>query len=299
MQADRKTMRIGVDGFNMAMPRGTGVATYGRMLTNVVGDLGYPVDVLYGMAFGGKTPEMLREVIFFDGLDKEGGRKSPLPMSPRWIKDVVTTPLGRTAMQVPVTGRVIASPFAARMPHFDRLLNVFELFEVAQRYFRRTQRFLTVRIPDPPAIMHWTYPLPIQIEGARNIYTLHDLVPLRLPYTTLDNKRAYLRLIRGCLRWGDHICTVSESSLRDIASLFPVDRARVTNTYQTAGLPDHIAPGEQLADWLLRLFNLEHKGYLLFYGALEPKKNVGRMAEAYLASGITTPLVIVGGRAWK
>ena len=41
-------MRIGVDGFNMAMPRGTGVATYGRMLTNVVGDLGYPVDVLYG-----------------------------------------------------------------------------------------------------------------------------------------------------------------------------------------------------------------------------------------------------------
>ena len=202
-------------------------------------------------------------------------------------------------MQVPVTGRVIASPFAARMPHFDRLLNVFELFEVAQRYFRRTQRFLTVRIPDPPAIMHWTYPLPIQIEGARNIYTLHDLVPLRLPYTTLDNKRAYLRLIRGCLRWGDHICTVSESSLRDIASLFPVDRARVTNTYQTAGLPDHIAPGEQLADWLLRLFNLEHKGYLLFYGALEPKKNVGRMAEAYLASGITTPLVIVGGRAWK
>ncbi len=31
---------------------------------------------------------------------------------------------------------------------------------------------------------------------------------------------------------------------------------------------------------------------------MEPKKNLGRIVEAYLASGVTTPLVIVGGRAW-
>ena len=34
-------------------------------------------------------------------------------------------------------------------------------------------------------------------------------------------------------------------------------------------------------------------------GAIEPKKNVGRMIEAYLASGATDPLVIVGKKAWK
>jgi glycosyltransferase involved in cell wall biosynthesis len=147
--------------------------------------------------------------------------------------------------------------------------------------------------------MHWTYPLPILLEGARNIYTMHDLVPLRLPYTTLDNKRAYLRLIRGCLRWGDHICTVSEASRRDILSLFPARPERVTNTFQTAGLPEQVGPGEDVAGWLTRLFGLPHKGYFLFYGALEPKKNIGRMIQAYLASGVETPLVIVGGRAWK
>ena len=150
--------------------------------------------------------------------------------------------------------------------------------------------------------MHWTYPLPIRLEGARNIYTLHDLVPLRLPYTTLDNKRMYLRLLRGCLRWGDHICTVSDSSRRDILQLLDAPAHRVTNTYQASQLA--AAPGETndpqgLAAWLGGLFGLRPGGYFLFYGALEPKKNIGRLLEAYLSSGITMPLLLVGGRAWK
>ena len=46
------------------------------------------------------------------------------------------------------------------------------------------------------------------------------------------------------------------------------------------------------------VFNLGWKGYFLHFGAIEPKKNLGRIVEAYLASGVQTPLVIVGGRAW-
>jgi len=82
------------------------------------------------------------------------------------------------------------------------------------RYSRRYGRFTTVRAPDPPAIMHWTYPLPLRLEGARNLYTLHDLVPLRLPFTSLEDRRYYDRLIRACLTSADHICTVSETSRR-------------------------------------------------------------------------------------
>ncbi len=291
--------RIGLDGFNMAMPRGTGVATYGRELSRTLGSMGYGVDVLFGMSIGSRTPELLREILFFDSLDREAGRKPPVPMTPRWLREVFGTPLGLDAATVPVTGRVVAGALAGRMPYHDRILNAPDLFDVANRYFRRTKRFLRVRVANPPDVMHWTYPLPILLEGARNIYTLHDLVPLRLPYTTLDNKRAYFRLIRGCLRWGEHVCTVSEASRRDILSLFSVSADRVTNTFQTAGLPEQLGPGEDIAGWLARLFGLVQGGYFLFYGALEPKKNVGRMIQAYLASGIETPLVIVGGRSWK
>ena len=289
-------MRVGVDGFNLAMPRGTGVATYGRVLTQALAGMGHPVDVLYGLNIGPRTSSLMREVIFFDRLDQEGGRPRPAVLSTRWLREALGDLRPSTAVPVPLPGRVLSRPFQARMPAHDRILNVLDLWGRAERHFKRWDRFMTVRIPDPPAVMHWTYPLPIRLEGARNVYTLHDLVPLRMPYTTLDNKRAYSRLIRGCLRWGDHVCTVSEASRRDIIDLFAVPPGRVTNTYQSA-VP--AAPPKDLEAWLAGLFGLQRDGYFLFFGALEPKKNVGRLLEAYLASGLQTPLVVVGGRAWK
>ncbi len=45
---------------------------------------------------------------------------------------------------------------------------------------------LTLRIDRPPEIMHWTYPVPVRLEGSRNIYTIYDLVPLRLPDTGIQ-----------------------------------------------------------------------------------------------------------------
>src|SRR3546814_7191149 len=38
--------------------------------------------------------------------------------------------------------------------------------------------------------------------------------------------------------------------------------------------------------------------YFLFFGAIEPKKNIARMLEAYLGSGSKSPLVIVGAPGW-
>ena len=227
-------IRIGVDGFNLAMPRGTGVATYGRVLTQALAGIGHPVDVLYGANIGPRTPALLREVMFFDSLDQEGTRKRPGMMTPRWIREALGDRRASTAVPVPITGRVLSEPFRARMPAYDRILNVGDLWGRAERHFRLWGSFMPVRIPDPPAVMHWTYPLPIRLEGARNVYTLHDLVPLRMPYTTLDNKRLYTRLIRGCLAIGDHVCTVSEASRRDIMDLFGVPPDRITNTWQSA-----------------------------------------------------------------
>ena len=256
--------------------------------------------MLYGLTINADTPRDLRETIFFDSLDKEGGRAAPRPFSPRWLQEATLGWTVPQALDVPIQGHVVSRALAGRLPQHDRILNVPDLFQVAERYFRRHKRFLRIRIPDPPSIMHWTYPLPILLEGARNVYTLHDLVPLRLPFTTLDNKRWYDRLIRGCLQWGDHVCTVSEASKQDIQTLFDAAPERITNTYQSSMQQPPSVDGEAgLATWLQGLFELDYRGYFLFFGALEPKKNVGRLIEAYLASGVQTPLVIVGGRAWK
>jgi hypothetical protein len=68
-----------------------------------------------------------------------------------------------------------------RLPHYDRILNAQDLFGMAGHHFRDFKRFVSVRMANPPAIMHWTYPVPIRVVGSKNIYTIHDLVPLRLP----------------------------------------------------------------------------------------------------------------------
>jgi glycosyltransferase involved in cell wall biosynthesis len=207
---------------------------------------------------------------------------------------------GLEATEIALTGRVIATPLAARLPRADRILNIQDLFGIAGRYFRNFGRFLTIRIANPPAIMHWTYPVPIRLAGARNIYTIHDLVPLRLPTTTLDNKTQHFRLLTACCRDADHIVTVSETSRRDILDFFPqLPPERVTNTYQAVAAPTRLPPEAEVARIVRGAFGLQPGGYFLFFGSIEPKKNVGRLLEAYLASDIEMPLVIVGARAWK
>jgi glycosyltransferase involved in cell wall biosynthesis len=153
----------------------------------------------------------------------------------------------------------------------------------------------------PPKLMHWTYPLPVVARGARNIYTMHDLVPLRLPYTTLDNKRRYFRLNRLLGQRADHIVTVSEASKRDIVSLLGVPEEKVTNTWQAVDIPRKFTevPMPAVAAEVEGSFGLVAGQYWLFFGAIEPKKNVGRMIQAFLASNVDGPLVIVGKKAWK
>ena len=79
-----------------------------------------------------------------------------------------------------------------------------------------------------------------------------------------------------------------------------VPEDRVTNTYQAVSLPKALIekPERDVVIELEATFQLGWGDYFLHFGAVEPKKNLGRVVEAYLASGVQTPLVIVGGRGW-
>ena len=50
--------------------------------------------------------------------------------------------------------------------------------------------------------------------------------------------------------------------------------------------------------FFLRRYGLEFQNYILFVGAIEPKKNVGRLLDAYASMDIDMPLVIVGKKGW-
>ncbi|MCO6416366.1 glycosyltransferase family 4 protein [Siccirubricoccus sp. KC 17139] len=295
-----KRPRIFLDGYNLALDQGTGVATYARNLSFAMARLGAEVGVLYGTRASPSRDPLIREIAFFDERVGE---------APQWLQAIrrgyrlIGSPGGEVASRVPVTGQVIATTFRDRLPHYDEIWNAREVFQQAHAHFRVMQRLLPVRMRGGrrPELMHWTYPIPIAMPGTRNIYTMHDLVPLRLPYTTLDNKRRYFRLNRLLARSAEHIVTVSEASKRDIVSLLGVPEERVTNTYQAVDIPKKFreVPMPAVAAEIEGSFGLAAGRYWLFFGAIEPKKNVGRMIQAYLAANVADPLVIVGKKAWK
>jgi glycosyltransferase involved in cell wall biosynthesis len=288
---------IAIDGYNLALEQGTGVATYARNLSFRLGALGAEVGVLYGQRVAKSADPVLREITFFD----------PRPPRPTGIgrftsdvREVVEFMAGKTALEVPVTDRVIRTPLEARLPHFDRLWSIPDLWRGGAVTHAYTKRFGNVVLPQLPEVMHWTYQVPLRVKGAKNIYTLHDMVPLRMPYATLDHKRRQYRMLRTIADEAEHIVTVSETSKRDIMSVLGVAEEKITNTYQAvdiprkfSGKPEDVARAEVEGN-----FRLPWKGYFLFFGAIEPKKNVNRLVESFLGSGVETPLVLCGRQAW-
>lgn len=291
-------MKIMIDGYNLGLEKGTGVATYARNLSYCLHDLGHEVGVLYGGRSAPGTTDLMKEIAFFDS---NAGDIPGWLRNLRAVHETLYAPLGYEATRVPITGTVIADTFKSRLPYFDSIWNAKDLFRRSNNAFKMFSHLGRVYLNYKPDIVHWTYPLPLRIKGAKNIYTLHDLVPLRLPYTTLDNKRRYLRLCSKIAMRADHIVTVSETSRNDIIDLLGVHPDKVTNTYQAVTIPAKYRdkPLEVVRREVEGTFGLVFKGYFLFFGSIEPKKNIGRLIEAYLGSDVETPLVIVGAQAWK
>ena len=291
--------RIMIDGRNLGLETGTGVATYARNLSYALRDLGYGVEVLYGGKGAPGISDLMREIAFFD---TNAGNPPGWLRYARAARAAATQFIGHRAIPVRISGTVIAEQFRNRLPFYDSLYNSSNLFARAQWLYGVFGRMHSVTLSDHrPDLMHWTYPLPLRIPRVPNVYTIHDLVPLRLPHTTLDNKRRFYQLVGKIVRSADHIVTVSENSKADLVAILGADERRVTNTYQAVHIPEKYShkPADMVQREVEGAFCLAFKEYFLFWGAIEPKKNISRIIEGYLTSGVRTPLVIIGAHAWR
>ncbi len=294
---------ICIDGFNLALAKGSGISTYGRNLLENVRAIGYSTEVLYGPPGAQKSQNVLNEAMLVDA-ERAPQRLSRKQKYRRW-KRTLTSPIGRSPFAIIPSGEVIWPSRSGGMPAADKFWAAQDLYTLANRAFQAYGRFTPVSFPSSdatpaPDIMHWTAALPLQAKGMANIYTIHDLIPLRLPHTTLDDKASFMKLCADIVRRADHIAVVSETTRQDVIRLLGVDERRVTNTYQAVSIPSVLSdrPQSEIELELEGVFGLEWKGYFLHFGAIEPKKNLGRIVESYLASGSKSPLVIIGGRAW-
>lgn len=291
-------MRIVIDAFNIALPHGTGVATYGRSLARAANQLGHGIHVLFGSRRAHSRVSLLNEIALAEGdAEIKSKRLSQWTTASAFVRAARGTVQPIQAKSVPVSGQV----FLPQRLQVDaaQYWNAQNLYLGSEHVFRASSAFTKVNL-EGIDLAHWTYPLPVKIPGARNIYTLHDLVPLRLPYTTADRKRTYYRLCRKIADNADHILTVSEVSRRDIIDILGVTEDRVTNLYQTSDIGSALGTIDEafITRYVEGLLGVGMREYFLFFGAIEPKKNVARLVEAYLASSVNSPLVIVGGPGW-
>ncbi|MGH7010392.1 MAG: glycosyltransferase family 4 protein, partial [Caulobacteraceae bacterium] len=288
-----------VDGFNLSMPRGTGIKTYARNLIGAIADMGYEPQVLFGPAEAPSANNLLNEISLFDAPRPAAGRKRSRidRLLRRW------PPSLPTAIRVTATGDVLEGLGGERAAGAKVAWAAQDVFHRANREHGRSGGFTELGFEgegEPFKLMHWTCPLPLKAKGAPNVYTIHDLIPLRLPWATLDNKRRFHGVCERICREADHVVTVSESTTRDLMRFFAVEQSRVTTAWQSISMPAATAdqPEEELAAAVEAAFQVPWRGYFLFLGAIEPKKNLGRLIEAYLAAGSSHPLVVVGGKAW-
>lgn len=293
---------ICVDGFNLAASQGTGIATYSRNLLEATSRIGFCTAALFGPAISPASVRPFGEVGILDPARPAG----PLRLLQKLERDIRTrlSPLGRTAHPVAISEDVIWPGGPVARPKADRLWASDQLYFYASRCFKKHRCGTPIRFDTTetvgPAVMHWTTLLPLHAKDVPNIYTIHDLIPLRLPHTTLHNKPAFIDLCREVVRRADHIAVVSEATRRDVIRMLGVSEDRVTNTYQAVNLPAALLARTEadVATELEATFQLGWQDYFLHFGAVEPKKNLARIVEAYLISGVNTPLVIVGGRGW-
>nr|WP_312054496.1 glycosyltransferase family 1 protein [Brevundimonas diminuta] len=294
---------ICIDGFNLALAKGSGIATYGRNLLSNAREIGLGTQVLYGPAAPRKASNVVNETALTDAerAPEKLDRKKKLQR----FRDTYMSRFGREAHAIIPSGEVIWPDRGGGRPAADSFWAAQNLFQFANRSFaaygKETPVIFETSTEGPrPDAMHWTAALPLYARDVVNLYTIHDLIPLRLPHTTMDDKAVYMRLCQAVTKRADHIAVVSETTRQDVIRLLGVSEDRVTNTYQAVNLPESLTSRSQaeVALELEGIFNLGWKGYFLHFGAIEPKKNLGRIVEAYLASGSKMPLVIIGGRAW-
>jgi glycosyltransferase involved in cell wall biosynthesis len=289
---------IVIEGHNLTLKTGAGIATYARNLATAAHHLGFATTALVGVERPLHRNPVLREIALHDARPQ--GQFS-LPLQARLASSAVAgVPFGITPVGITRTGTVLEHGLPG-LAGFDALLAATRLIDVASLHFRRYGLRARVNLDAAPTVFHATHPVPLRVPGCPNIHTVHDIIPLRLPSATLDDKKYFLRLVGHLCRKADHIVTVSEFSRRDIIRFFCIPESRITNTYQAVSIPEKLLArsDDAIADELRHAFRLDMKEYFLFCGAVEPKKNIGRLVDAFAASGSRRPLVIAGPLGWQ
>ncbi|QIR38950.1 glycosyltransferase family 4 protein [Tolypothrix sp. PCC 7910] len=282
-----------IDGYNLELKQGTGIKTYGITLVQALSSMGVNVDILCSR-YTNNRDSLLSEALFFD-TQSQGSKFSQikntiLALSQNFYK----------AKKLSFSNFVIKQESDFIFEYFIKsgeIFNISGCYNTANNLSKLLKIETKINIDKKIDIWHATYPLPIKVKNAKKITTIHDLIPIKLPYATLDDKSFFCRNIQNSIKNSEIILTISENTKKDILECFDVEPNKIYVTYQPM-IDKASSVDDDVIDVILKKYNLNYKKYILFVGAIEPKKNLGRLIDAYSELDSDIPLVIVGKKGW-
>jgi glycosyltransferase involved in cell wall biosynthesis len=144
------------------------------------------------------------------------------------------------------------------------------------------------------------YPI-IPPNSQKNLITIYDLIPILYPqYVTpmyALQSRIFLPI---ALKKATRILTISNHTKNDIITKYNISPNRIDVT--PLGVSNHFHPSsqEEIISFKKR-YHIKYP-YILFVGAIEPKKNIDTIIKAFYQLIKTYPdlrLVIAGKKSWK
>lgn len=298
-------MKVAIDGFNLGLSQGTGIATYARELSQSLSTSGHSVYPVYAMS-GVGSDQSLAWARFLQKLAtlKEADRKAFVEWMCGYILRLPGYMLGVSseANAIEVVDRISTATLDGRLPVFSKLFNVPSLYRDAQAFSYISKKHIKIKLDSDskPDIFHLTCPLPIEMAGVPSVVTAHDLIPIALPSSTTVNLKNYRNMVQSSLDRADVVLAVSEHSKRDIVHHLGIAEDKIRVTYQSVRIPDRYKnlSEEDASCFLRNNYGLEFGKYFIFYGAIEPKKNVSRIIDAFSVAKTKYPLVVVGKNGW-
>jgi alpha-1,3-rhamnosyl/mannosyltransferase len=137
-----------------------------------------------------------------------------------------------------------------------------------------------------------------------SVVTIHDLSTYRFPEHHPKARVGFVNNhIERALAGADHIIAVSNTVRDEIIERFHYPEERVTTTYE--GANEAFRPLTKADfDNTGAALSLSFKGYFLFVSSIEPRKNLDRLLDAYLAyraaeGDNALPLIVSGMPGWN
>jgi glycosyltransferase involved in cell wall biosynthesis len=145
--------------------------------------------------------------------------------------------------------------------------------------------------------------IPLFFKGGKYVVTVHDVIPLALPWAFSPRHRWILATALTRIRkQAEMVIVPSTAVAEDVMHHLHVERERITVI--PMGCAPHFQPSREPAPAaaIRQRYELPER-YVLFVGTLEPRKNVKTLLQAFAQVVAETPqdglrLVIAGGEGW-